>query len=51
MIGGRVGRNEWFKIGVPLNEAVPLGAFLLLRAKFWNGIPYLFIQDWKRIDG
>ena len=49
-IGGRIGRREFLRIGRELLEQVPLGAHLLVRAKFFNGIRYLFIQKWRRLD-
>lgn len=50
MIGARVGRKDYLAIGIELLEKVPVGAHLLVRAKFWNGIRYAFIQKWKRVD-
>ena len=49
-IGGRIGRKDYKRIGIDLLENVPVGAHLMVRAKFWNGIRYTFIQKWKRID-
>lgn len=51
MIGGRIGRWDFKKIGRELLENVPVGAKLMVRAKFFNGIRYAFITKWKRIDG
>jgi DNA polymerase III alpha subunit len=50
IIGARIGRKEYLAIGVPMLETVPVGAHVLVRAKFWNGIRYAFIQKWKRLD-
>lgn len=50
VIGARIGRKEYLAIGVTLLENVPIGAHLLVRARFWNGIRYAFIQKWKRLD-
>lgn len=50
MIGGRIGRKDYLQIGVELAERVPVGANLLIRAKFWNGIRYAFITKWKWLD-
>lgn len=50
MIGGRIGRFDFQRIGKELLENVPLGAHLLIRAKFWNGIRYAFVSKWKRLD-
>lgn len=51
MIGGRIGRWDFNKIGRELLESVPVGAHLMIRAKFFNGIRYAFITKWRRIDG
>lgn len=51
MIGGRIGRWDFKKIGRELLESVPVGAHLMVRAKFFNGIRYAFITKWRRIDG
>lgn len=45
-IGGRVGRQDFQRIG----KLPPVGSHLLIRAVFWNNIPYAFIQKWRRID-
>ena len=50
-IGGRIGRWDYLKIGKELMDTVPIGAHLLIRAKFFNGIRYAFITKWKRLDG
>lgn len=50
MIGGRIGRKDYLHIGIPLLQNVPLGAHLLIRARFYNGIRYAFITKWKRLD-
>lgn len=49
-MGGRIGRFDWERLGLEMTEKVPLGAHLLIRAKFWNGFPYLFISNWTRLD-
>jgi DNA polymerase III alpha subunit len=49
-IGGRISRWDYQAIGKDLLENVPVGAHLMVRATFFNGIRYLFIQKWKRID-
>lgn len=51
LIGGRISRWDYEKIGRELMDNVPKGAHLLVRCKFWNGIRYAFVQKWKRIDG
>lgn len=50
-IGGRIGRFDFERIGRELLESVPVGAHLMIRAEFYNGIRYAFIKKWKRIDG
>lgn len=50
-IGGRVGRWDFEKFGRELLESVPVGAHLMIRAKFFNGIRYAFIKKWRRLDG
>lgn len=49
-IGGRIGRKDYLQIGVQLIENIPVGAHLLIRAAFYNGIRYAFIKKWKRLD-
>lgn len=49
-IGGRVGRFDYASIGKELMERVPLGAHLLIRAKFFNDIRYAFITKWKWLN-
>lgn len=51
LIGGRISRWDYEKIGRELMDNVPKGAHLLVRCKFWNGVRYAFVQKWKRIDG
>ena len=51
MIGGRIGRWDYQRIGKELLETTPIGAHLLVRAKFFNGIRYAFITKWRRLDG
>jgi DNA polymerase III alpha subunit len=49
-IGGRIGRKEYLSIGVEMAQNIPIGAHLMMRVKFWNGIRYLFVYKWKRLD-
>lgn len=49
-IGGRISRFDYTRMGRELLENVPLGAVLLVRAKFFNGIRYAFVSKWKRLD-
>ena len=51
MIGGRISRWDFQKHGRDLLEKVPIGAKLIIRAKFFNGIRYAFISKWRRLDG
>jgi len=51
MIGGRISRWDFQKHGKELLEKIPIGAHLLIRAKFFNGIRYAFISKWRRLDG
>ena len=50
MIGGRISTRDYRAIGVELAETIPLGTPLLLRARFYLGYRYIFIQQWKRLD-
>lgn len=50
MIGGRVSRWDFQKHGKELLEKIPIGAHLMIRAKFFNGIRYAFISKWRRLD-
>ena len=47
IIGGRIGRKDYLEIGVKLVREVPVGAYIMVRAKLFNGIRYLFISKWK----
>lgn len=51
IIGGRIGRFDFNKIGKEMLESIPIGAHLLIRAEFYNNIRYAFIKKWKRLDG
>lgn len=51
MIGGRISRWDFQKHGKELLEKIPIGAHLMIRAKFFNGIRYAFISKWRRLDG
>lgn len=51
MIGGRISRWDFQKHGKELLEKIPIGAQLMIRAKFFNGIRYAFISKWRRLDG
>lgn len=47
MIGGRISRWDFQKHGKELLEKIPIGAQLMIRAKFFNGIRYAFIKKYK----
>jgi DNA polymerase III alpha subunit len=49
-IGARINRFDYLRIGKEILETIPEGAHLLIRAKFVKGIPFGFIQKWKRMD-
>jgi DNA polymerase III alpha subunit len=46
-IGGRVARYDFKRIG---QHFPPVGAHILVRATFYNNIPWAFIKKWKVID-
>lgn len=52
-IGCRIGRFDWFSMkggqpgGKEFIESVPLGAHILVRAKFFNDIRFAFVSKWK----
>ncbi len=50
VIGGRIGRWDYSKIGRDIAEKVPIGAHFLIRAKYWNGYRYSFVTKIKRLD-
>jgi DNA polymerase III alpha subunit len=50
MVGTRIGRWDYQRMGVEILEKVPEGAVLLVRARFKKGIRFGFIQKLKRID-
>lgn len=55
-IGARIGRFDWFQMkngsagGKEFIESVPVGAHLLVRAKFFNDIRFAFISKWKVLE-
>ena len=49
-IGVRIDRYDFEAIGREILEKVPVGAHLLVRARFVKDIRFGFIQKWKRID-
>lgn len=49
-IGGRLSRWDFPKTGHTLLNEVPIGAHLLVRASFYNGIRYAFVKSWRRLD-
>ena len=50
MVGTRIGRWDYVRMGVEVLENVPEGAHMLVRARFKRGIRFGFIQKLKRID-
>jgi len=50
IILARVGRFDYEKMGREINEKIPVGAHLLVRARFSKGFRFGFIQRWKRLD-
>jgi DNA-directed DNA polymerase III PolC len=50
LIGARIGRFDFERCGRTLMDTVPVGAHLLVRAKFWNGIRYAFVTKWKWLN-
>ena len=50
MIGGRIDRWRFARIGKEMLEHVPSGSHILVRAAFFNDIRFAFITKWKRID-
>ena len=50
VISARVGRWDFERMGRSLLESVPLGAHLLIRARFVKDIRFGFIERWKRLD-
>ena len=49
-IGGRISRFDFSRIGRELAENVPIGAHIMVRAKFFNNLRYAFITKWRRLD-
>lgn len=49
-IGARINRFDFERMGKEILESVPIGAHLLVRAKFVKGIRFGFIQRWKRLN-
>ena len=47
MIGARVGRYDFEKMGRKILQECPEGTKLLVRAKFMKGIRFGFIQKFK----
>ena len=50
MILARVNRFDYERMGRELAEQTPIGAHLLVRAKFSSPYRFGFIQKWKRLD-
>jgi DNA polymerase III alpha subunit len=50
LIGARIKEFDFERIGREILDKVPLGAHLLVRAKFFNGVRYAFIQKYKWLN-
>ena len=50
LIGARIKERDFERIGREILDKVPLGAHMLVRAKFWNGIRYAFVVKWKWLN-
>ncbi len=50
VIGGRIGRKDFDRIGRGFLENVPNGSHIMLRVKLFNHIKFLFVQKIVRID-
>jgi len=49
ILGCRIRRYDFIKMGVTLMK-LPNGTKLLIRAKFFNGIPWGFVTNWRILD-
>ena len=54
-IGGRIQKERYKTLGLPITEKVEVGAEMVVRATFYRDgqgkfIPYAFITNWKRLD-
>jgi DNA polymerase III alpha subunit len=47
VIGARINRFDYVRLGKEIVESVPVGAIMLIRAKIFNNIRYAFINKWK----
>jgi hypothetical protein len=50
IILARVNRFDYAHMGKELNETIPAGAVLLIRARFSRGFRFGFIQRWKLLE-
>ena len=50
LIGARIKENDFERIGREILEKIPIGAHLLVRAMFWNGMRYAFVKKWKVLN-
>lgn len=50
LIGARIKENDFERIGREILEKIPIGAHLLVRAIFWNGMRYAFVKKWKVLN-
>lgn len=49
-VGVRIGRFDFQRMGKEVLEKVPIGAHIMVRARFPPGIRFGFIQKWRRMD-
>lgn len=50
LIGARIKERDFERIGREILDKIPLGAHMLIRAKFFNGVRYAFVQKWKWLN-
>jgi DNA polymerase III alpha subunit len=50
IIFARINRYDYERIGKEILDHIPVGAHLLVRAKFLPGMRFAFVQRWKRLD-
>lgn len=50
MIGGRIAVRDYEKWGKPLIESLEIGSYVIVKAKFFHGIRYAFINKWRRLN-
>lgn len=50
LIGARIKERDFERIGREILDKIPLGAHMLVRAKFFNGVRYAFVVKWKWLN-